>query len=195
MQAPEHQVAHRQNTRRILLEIELLEHDSYQFQAQRHWQAGRSNLSWWKTANVLMVIINTFIASSVLSLLKNMWSQDAQDWLIAILSLIAALLAALLLKFKPDENLLQLKMQGTKFAQIARRARLIEGRLHDGILSLDQAWAELQDLTEQYSKLCEEALTANVGSDVTSKVLHRTEGARKEILEKIQHCQEMQNER
>ncbi|MFZ6770779.1 SLATT domain-containing protein [Undibacterium sp. Di26W] len=181
------------NYRRILLEIELLEHDSFQFQAQRHWQAGRSNLRSWQTANMLVVIINTLVASSALALFKNVWAPAVHDWAIAGLSLIAALLAALMLKFKPDENLQQLKTQGTKFAQIARSARQIAGRLHDGILTLAEAWVELQKLTQDYNKLCEEAQSANVGGDVTTQVLHRSEDARKTILEKIKQCQEENN--
>lgn len=168
----------------ITLELQYLKNTCYDFHATGHWKAGRQAHRAGRYLNVATILINAVIASSLLTIFKQS-HETYYEAAVGILSLIAAIIGAYLLKFKPEENLAGHKTMGNQFSAIARDARITEQQLLTGFINAEQGWQTLAQLNQRYDQARQLAEQFDVGKKIRSELYRATEPQRQAILNQI----------
>ena len=141
------------------------------FQRQCHFLAGRKYYSSQRTGHISIIVLNVLLGSVFLFHMSNQVSfKPVFDWVVPILSFIAALISALFLQFKPDEEFHGHRKYGNLFAGLVSKVGLLEQQYLDTMLDKKDAWSILLALDQEYYQLREQADQYIVTPKIRDKV-------------------------
>lgn len=117
-----------------------------------HFGAAQRNVRYHIWLGVPVLVINLLLGS-VLATFVNKNFTEVYKWVSALLSLIAAILSALLTFYRFDSGKQKHRELGSKYLSLERRAEETIARYRDGVIDLPELSATVSQLNAEYEKI------------------------------------------